>query len=185
MPALGLGDAVVHALRVSLERGARLVARGELGPLALCGAEQPELELETVAVQGGFADHLREPALALAAQQIHLEQAELGMHVTGGQEKVVVGRRDDVGGAAGLEHDVRRLLQAGQVERLAAVGGGVGGHGPGAGDRIEGRAERRQRAPETDEAQEEDRDRDERGRAEVDQLQGAASLADGAFLPGV
>jgi len=63
------------------------------------------------------------------------------------------------------------------VERLAAVGGCVGGNGPGAGDGIERGAERRKRAPETDEAQEEDRYRNQRGRAEVDEPQNPASLA--------
>jgi hypothetical protein len=99
-------------------------------------AEQSELQLESVAVEGCFAHHLREAALALPAQQVHLEQAEPSVHVARGKKKVVVGLRHDVAGPVGFERHIDRPVEPGQAQRLAADCG-VGGHGPGPGHGVE------------------------------------------------
>ena len=93
-----LPNPVVHALCVSLDRGAGQIARGKLGPLALGGAQEPELQLEAVAVERRLAHDLGEPAFTLPAEEVHLEEPELGVHVAGGEEKVMVRGGHDMRG---------------------------------------------------------------------------------------
>ena len=110
MRRLGLRDAIVDSLRVGDQCVARRIARGELAPFQLRGAQQAELQLEAVGVQGRLPDHLGQPALALPAHQVHLEEPEPRMHVSGRQEEVVVGLRHDVGCPIGFEADGHWLL---------------------------------------------------------------------------
>ena len=169
MVGLGLGDAVVHALRVRKQCLAGHIVRRERIPLLLRRTQQPELQLEAVVVQGGLADDLRQAAFALPPQQVHLEQPETGVHVADGQEEVVVGLRDDVRGAVAFQAYLDRMVEAEQMQGLAADRGVVG-HGPGARDRVESGAERRQR-PGTEERRIEHRRRHDHRRGSVDGAQ--------------
>ncbi len=140
MVGLGLADPVVHPLRVRQERVPRGIACGQLPPLQLSGPQKSKLELETVGVEGDLAHDLRKPARSLPPHEIHLEQAELRVHVTCGEEQVVVGLGGDVRRAVLLEHNTHRLLEA--IEAEHAVGHlGVGGHRPRARRRVERRPE--------------------------------------------
>jgi hypothetical protein len=141
---LDLRDPVVHSLRVSDKSLTSAMVGCERVPFQLRGPQQAELQLEAVALQRGLADNLRKASLSLPAQEVHLEQPETSVHVAGGQKEVVVGLRDDVGGAVGLEGDLDRLLEPSQAQRLV-LDRCVEGHRPGAGGGIERGAERWQR----------------------------------------
>src|SRR5205823_12368924 len=89
MGGLRLADPVVHPLRVRQESVSRRIACGQLLPLQLSGPQESKLELETVGVEGDLAHNLGKPARALPPHEIHLEQTELRVHVTGGEEQAV------------------------------------------------------------------------------------------------
>ena len=116
MRALRFVDPVVHATRVCGQGYLRHIVR--LGPFKLSSSKEAQLQLEPVAVERRLADHLRQPALALPAHQVHLEQPETRVHVTNGQEQVGVRLRDNMRGAVFLEHDANRLLEARDREGL-------------------------------------------------------------------
>ena len=173
MALLCLVDAVIHPLRVGLQRVAGWIRGRQLRPLELGGAKQPELQLEPVGVDSNLADDVGQPSGALAAHEVHLEKAELRVHVSEGEEEVVVCLRGDVRGAVWLEDHADRLLETGQAER--AVGDlGVGGHCPRPRGRVEGRAEGRQ-ARDRKEGDVQHRGRDHDRRPQVDEGQARAS----------
>ena len=167
MGGLRFSDAVVHTLRVSQQRRVGRIADRQLAPLELRRPQQAELKLESVCVEGGFAEHLGKAAFALAPHEVHLEKAEARVDVAGGEEQVMVGLRDNVCGAVRLEHHSDRLLQAREAQR--AVGHlRVGRHRPRAGGGVEGRAESGQRAGGEEGCIQDGRGDDER-RGEVEQ----------------
>src|SRR5437879_10838284 len=92
----------------------RFVIGRERIPLSFRGPKQAELKLEPVAVERRLSHDLRQAAFALTAHEVHLEEPELRMDVTGGEEEVVVGLRSEVRGAVLLEQDFHRLLQTGK-----------------------------------------------------------------------
>ena len=93
MVGLRFSNASVDALCVSGQRLSRAAVRQRI-PLRLRRAQQAQLQLETVGVEGGLADDFRQAALALAAHEVHLEKAETCVHVAGGGEQVVIGLGD-------------------------------------------------------------------------------------------
>ncbi len=133
---LRLGDAVVHALRVSVDGLARTAVWRHGAEFPLRGPQQAELQLEAVAVEGRLADDLGQSTLALPAQEVHLEQPEPGVQVADGEEEVVVGVCDHVRGAVLFQRDRHRLPKAGEVQRVV-LERRVQSHGPCAGRRIE------------------------------------------------
>ena len=80
----------------------------------------------------------------MAAFEIHLEQAKLGMHVAHREKHVAIRLGGDVGGAILVERDRNRLLQAIDVQRFRSHRLCALRHGPHAGAGIERGTCRRQ-----------------------------------------
>ena len=114
----------VHAVAVGLQVGERL--RLEPGQLLLRDPAPPHRPDRLVRLEGGLAEHLREPARGGVPADVHLEEPVLGLHEPLRVEQVVAGPgvdlRDPVVVAEHLHRAVeplQRQLAGGLRERLA------------------------------------------------------------------